>query len=96
MTSTPIVEELLDYAQETGIIEAGQTARDLFDNKIMNCVMPRPSEVIHTFNTLYEKSAKEFAKAQRKLLGVVCTLSVGFAYSLCVELLSTDQSLFCQ
>lgn len=59
MTSTPILEELLDYAQETGIIEASQTARDLFDNKIMNCVMPRPSEVIHTFNTLYEKSAKE-------------------------------------
>ena len=58
-TSTPILEEMLDYAQETGIIEATQTARDLFDNKIMNCVMPRPSEVINTFNCLYKESPEK-------------------------------------
>ena len=59
VTSTPILEEMLDYAQETGIIEATQTARDLFDNKIMNCVMPRPSEVINTFNCLYKESPEK-------------------------------------
>jgi len=51
-TATPILETLLDYAVEIGLIEGTQTERDLFDNKIMNCVMPRPSEVISTFRHL--------------------------------------------
>lgn len=58
-TSTPILEVMLDYGQSVGIIEEGQTARDLFDNKIMNCVMPRPSEVINTFNYLYKESPEK-------------------------------------
>lgn len=58
-TSTPILEAMLDYGQSVGIIEEGQTARDLFDNKIMNCVMPRPSEVINTFNCLYKESPEK-------------------------------------
>lgn len=58
-TATPILEELLNYGQEIGLIEEGQTARDLFDNRIMNCIMPRPSEVIHTFNEKYRVSPKE-------------------------------------
>ena len=35
------------------------TERDLFDTEIMNCVMPRPSEVINKFNELYEVSEEK-------------------------------------
>ena len=40
---------MLDYAVEKGMIEDTTTERDLFDTKIMNALMPRPSEVIKTF-----------------------------------------------
>ena len=42
-----ILKELLDYACEQGIIENSIAYRDLFDAKLMNCLMPRPSEVVH-------------------------------------------------
>ena len=45
-TATPILENMLDYAVEKGMIEDTTTERDLFDTKIMNALMPRPSEVI--------------------------------------------------
>lgn len=48
-----ILAAILDYACEQGIIENSVTYRDLFDTKIMNCMMPRPSEVIGKFNSLY-------------------------------------------
>ena len=48
-----ILAAILDYACEQGIIENSVTYRDLFDTKIMNCMMPRPSEVIKKFNALY-------------------------------------------
>jgi len=52
-----ILDEILDYAYEKGIIDDnGITARDLFDTKIMNCLIMRPSEVIRTFNDLYRES----------------------------------------
>lgn len=51
---TPILENMLDYAVQQKIIEDHMTAKDLFDTRIMNCLMPRPSEVIKTFNELYE------------------------------------------
>ncbi len=52
--------ELLDYAFENGIIEDnGVTMRDLFDTRLMNCLMPRPNEVIRRFYELYEKSPSE-------------------------------------
>lgn len=59
-TPTPILENILDYATEQNLIENTVTERDLFDTLIMNCVMPRPSEVINKFNELY-KSSKEKA-----------------------------------
>ena len=59
-TPTPILENILDYAAEQNLIENTVTERDLFDTLIMNCVMPRPSEVISKFNELY-KSSKEKA-----------------------------------
>ena len=46
-----ILKELLDYACEQGIIENSIAYRDLFDAKLMNCLMPRPSEVEHVFWT---------------------------------------------
>lgn len=55
-TPTPILENILDYAVEKNMIEDTVTERDLFDTKIMNCVMPRPSEVITKFNELYSDS----------------------------------------
>ena len=54
-----ILKELLDYAVEKGLCENGVVYRDLFDTKLMGCLVPRPSEVIATFNALYQKSAKE-------------------------------------
>ncbi len=51
------LKELLDYAAENGILENNSVVyRDLFDTKLMNCLMPRPSEVIKTFKNLYEES----------------------------------------
>lgn len=51
-----ILEFILDYACEKGIIEDSVTYRDLFDTKIMNCMMPRPSEVIKKFQKYYNES----------------------------------------
>ncbi len=52
-----ILGEMLDYASENGILkEDGIVYRDLFDTKIMGCLVGRPSEVIKTFWQEYEKS----------------------------------------
>lgn len=56
--ATPILEKLLDDAVERGLIEDTVTERDLLDTKIMNCLMPRPSEVIQHYNHLYSISPK--------------------------------------
>ena len=51
------LKELLDYAAENGILENNSVVyRDLFDTKLMNCLMPRPGEVIRNFKRLYEES----------------------------------------
>lgn len=55
-----ILKELLDYAAEKGILENNSVVyRDLFDAKLMNCLMPRPSEVSRNFRERYERSPKE-------------------------------------
>ena len=54
-----ILKVMLDYACEKGIIEDSITYRDLFDTKIMNCMMPRPSEVIKKFNALYSENPEK-------------------------------------
>ena len=51
-----ILKCILDYACEKGIIEDSITYRDLFDTRVMNCMMPRPSEVIAKFNALYAEN----------------------------------------
>lgn len=58
-TPTPILENILDYACENNLIENTVTERDLFDTLIMNCLMPRPSEVINRFNNLYSECPVE-------------------------------------
>ena len=51
------LKELLDYAAENGILENDSVVyRDLFDTKLMNCLMPRPSEVVKKFREKYEDS----------------------------------------
>ena len=59
ITATPILENILDYAVSKNIIENTVTERDLFDTNIMNCLMPRPSEVINTFKNLYNESPEK-------------------------------------
>ncbi len=52
-----VLGELLDYACEKGILDGDSiTYRDLFDTKLMNCLMPRPVEVVHTFWKHYQES----------------------------------------
>lgn len=51
---------ICDYAYEHNIIDDnGVVTRDLFDTKIMNTLLPRPSEVIRKFNILYQEDAKK-------------------------------------
>lgn len=56
-----ILKVLLDYSAQKGILKDNTTTeRDLFDTKIMDCLMPRPSEVIRTF-LQYEKETPKKA-----------------------------------
>ena len=54
-----ILAELLDIAVQKGIIQDSVTERDLFDTRLMNTVMPRPSEVVDKFMCLKERSVKD-------------------------------------
>ena len=51
-----VLEGLLDEAVKRGIIEDSIGFRDLFDTKIMNCLVPRPAQVQKTFAEKYEES----------------------------------------
>ena len=53
--------ELLDYACGQGIIEDSIGYRDLFDTRLMNCLMPRPSEVSDKFWGIYHTQGAEAA-----------------------------------
>ncbi len=51
------LKTLLDHAAANGLIEHdGVVYRDLFDTKLMNCLMPRPSEVAERFRACYLES----------------------------------------
>lgn len=53
----PILDKILDYAYEAGIlVENTVTYRDLLDTRLMDCLMPRPSEVIGRFYSDYARS----------------------------------------
>ncbi|TXK91471.1 galactose-1-phosphate uridylyltransferase, partial [Parageobacillus sp. SY1] len=56
---SPILEAILDWAYENGRIKTNTTTeRDIWDAKLMNCLMPRPSEVIREFYAKYNKDPK--------------------------------------
>ena len=57
-----VLKELLDAAHETGVLKENSVVyRDLFDTKLMNCLMPRPSEVADTFWKIYREQSPEAA-----------------------------------
>ena len=55
-TADSILEQMLDYAVAQQRIEDTVNERDLFDTRIMDCVMPRPFEVVRRFQADYETS----------------------------------------
>ena len=55
------LKELLDYACEQGVTQDSIGYRDLFDTKLMDCLMPRPSEVSARFWEIYEKEGARAA-----------------------------------
>ncbi|MBO5146832.1 MAG: UDP-glucose--hexose-1-phosphate uridylyltransferase [Lachnospiraceae bacterium] len=57
-----LLQEMLGYAAEQGLMPDDSIVyRDLFDTKIMGCLVPRPSEVIDTFQKLYDEKGAETA-----------------------------------
>ena len=55
---TPVepLERLCQFAAEAGLIDPDtRDGRDQFDTELMNCLMPRPSQVVREFYSLYEK-----------------------------------------
>ncbi len=56
-----ILKEILDDACSRGVIEDSIGERDLLDTKVMNCLMPRPSEISSEFWNLYKNQGKKQA-----------------------------------
>lgn len=55
-----ILQFIDDYAYDRGLIKENSVVyRDLFDTRVMNCFVRRPSEVIRIFNEKYAVSPKE-------------------------------------
>lgn len=54
-----VLKDLLDEACKRGIIEDSIVYRDLFDTKMMNCLMPRPAQVQKTFWDHYAVSPED-------------------------------------
>ena len=52
-----ILKDLVDDAIVRGVLEDDSiVSRDLFDTKIMGCLVARPSEIVKQFNALYKQS----------------------------------------
>ena len=62
-----VLKELLDEAVKRGIIEDSITYRDLLDTKLMNCLMPRPSQIQEEFWKKYEISPEAATSYYYKL-----------------------------
>lgn len=55
-----VLNAIIDWAYEQGLLETNtMTERDIWDAKLMDCVMPRPSEVIRTFYERYHRDPQE-------------------------------------
>ena len=66
-TAQPILDEMLDYAVRSGLIEDTTEERDLFDTRLMDAVMPRPSEVVRRFQSDYAHAPKAATDAFYKM-----------------------------
>ena len=62
-----VLGELLDEAVKRGLIEDSVTYRDLFDTRLMNCLMPRPAQIQEQFWKEYEKSPEDATAYYYKL-----------------------------
>ncbi len=56
-----ILDRLTEDAVNRGVCEDNLTARELFDTKLMDCLMPRPSEVRNIFRMLMASAGSEAA-----------------------------------
>ncbi len=57
-----ILEEMMEYAYEKGIMKENSIVyKDLFDTKIMGCLVARPSEIRAKFQELYEGTSAQAA-----------------------------------
>ena len=54
-----ILEGLISDAVLRGVTADDQVSKDLFDTRLMNCIVPRPSYVREKFSELYKKSSIE-------------------------------------
>ena len=62
-----VLADLLDEAVKRGLIEDSIAYRDLFDTKVMNCLVPRPAQVQREFWEAYETSPETATKYFYKL-----------------------------
>ena len=62
-----ISKNLLDEAVSRGLIEDSVVYRDLFDTKLMNCLLPRPAQIQREFKEKYDISPEEATKYYYKL-----------------------------
>lgn len=62
-----ILKNLLDEAVSRGLIEDSVVYRDLFDTKLMNCLLPRPAQIQREFKEKYDISPEEATKYYYKL-----------------------------
>ena len=53
------LDELLDEAVKRGLIEDSIVYRDLFDTRLMNCLMPRPAQVQKEFWDAYKEDPEK-------------------------------------
>ncbi|MGI6093958.1 MAG: UDP-glucose--hexose-1-phosphate uridylyltransferase [Lachnospiraceae bacterium] len=62
-----VLQELLEEACRRGLIEDSIVHRDLFDARLMNCLMPRPAQVQKEFAEHYANSPEEATQYFYKL-----------------------------
>ncbi len=58
----PILENMLDWAAEQGVLLKNTPVyREIMDTEIMNCLMPRPSSIVHKFEHLAQTKGSRAA-----------------------------------
>ena len=62
-----VLGELTDIAVERGLLSDSGENRDIFDTKLMNCLMPRPAEVNRRFWDAYAQSPAAATEYSYKL-----------------------------